>query len=44
MLCFKKDILLDEMIENRSGLLAQLVEHWSNKPRVTGSSPVWTTF
>ena len=26
------------------GLLAQLVEHWSNKPRVAGSSPVVTIF
>ena len=26
------------------GLLAQLVEHWSNKPRVAGSSPVRTIF
>ena len=25
------------------GRLAQLVEHWSNKPRVAGSSPVVTT-
>ena len=24
------------------GRLAQLVEHWSNKPRVAGSSPVVT--
>ena len=27
-----------------SGRLAQLVEHWSNKPRVAGSSPVVTIF
>jgi hypothetical protein len=26
------------------GLLAQLVERWSNKPLVTGSIPVGTTF
>ena len=26
-----------------NGRLAQLVEHWSNKPRVAGSSPVLTT-
>ena len=27
-----------------NGRLAQLVEHWSNKPRVAGSSPVVTIF
>ena len=29
---------------SQEGRLAQLVEHWSNKPRVAGSSPVVTTF
>lgn len=28
----------------RVALVAQLVEHGSNKPRVTGSSPVWSIF
>ena len=28
----------------QEGRLAQLVEHWSNKPRVAGSSPVVTIF
>jgi hypothetical protein len=31
-------------IFHEKGRLAQLVEHWSNKPRVAGSSPVVTTF
>ena len=26
------------------GSLAQMVEHWSNKPRVMGSIPIGTTF
>ena len=30
--------------QNKCGRLAQLVEHWSNKPRVAGSSPVVTIF
>ena len=30
--------------QNMCGPLAQLVEHWSNKPRVAGSSPVGTIF
>ena len=29
---------------SQEGRLAQLVEHWSNKPRVAGSSPVVTIF
>ena len=31
-------------LKSKSGRLAQLVEHWSNKPRVAGSSPVVTIF